>query len=155
MSEKNSGYSLPSVIAKYGRFLTVLIDFIIIVSVTVLTLFTTYLLYRDLAKVFANEGAVDVSIILNDIFLLVIYAEVVRSTIAAHEEPEAYLVSIAEVGFVISIREMLASVIREKAFDVFLSSLASLVLTITLLILYKWIVPRKPPVTRREMVNKT
>jgi len=132
-------------LVKYGRLLVLTVEAVIIASVTVLIGLTTYFLCRDIMKAYLLGSTAELQLIMNDIFLLIVYVELVRSIVVAYRRPEMYLVSIAEVGFVITVREVLASVLSKTTTDVLLSSVASVAFAIVLWILYKKVLPHRRP----------
>ena len=90
---------------------------------------------------------------MNDIFLLIVYVELVRSILVACRRPEMYLVSIAEVGFVITVREALAAVISKTTMDLLLASLASIAFTTVLWIFYRKVLPHRGKVQQVKQVS--
>ncbi|OYT48451.1 MAG: hypothetical protein B6U85_02615 [Desulfurococcales archaeon ex4484_42] len=143
-------------LVKYGKYLIIIVETVIIASVSALIALTTYYLVRDIMIVAKGAATiVELQLIMNDIFLLIVYVELVRSIVVAYRRPEMYLVSIAEVGFVISVREILASVVAKTTFDLLMASVSSAVLALVLWILYKKVLPHKRPTKKPEaMKNK-
>ena len=125
-----------------------IVDIIIVAVMTLLIIFTTIIIVRDLSHIWTYEEATiaELQITINDVFMLIIFAEIIRSVIVGRRRPEMYLVGIAEVGFVIAIREIIVSVVLGTKNDLILSSLASLIMAIVLMIIYKWILPHRDPV---------
>jgi len=141
-------------LVKYGRYLIIIVEAVIIASVSALIALTTYYLVRDIMIVAKGAATiVELQLIMNDIFLLIVYVELVRSIVVAYRRPEMYLVSIAEVGFVISVREILASVVAKTTFDLLLASVSSAVLALVLWILYKKVLPHKRPARKSEVMK--
>jgi len=130
-------------LVKYGRFLIVTVEAIIIAAISVLIVLTTYFLARDIVSSYIVGSAAELQLIMNDIFLLIVYVELVRSILVAYRKPEMYLVSIAEVGFVITVREVLAAVISKTTTDVLLASLASIAFAVVLWIFYRKVLPHR------------
>ena len=138
-------------LVKYGRYLIIIVEAVIIASVSALIALTTYYLVRDIMIVAKGAATiVELQLIMNDIFLLIVYVELVRSIVVAYRRPEMYLVSIAEVGFVISVREILASVVAKTTFDLLMASVSSAVLALVLWILYKKVLPHKRRTKKSE-----
>ena len=130
-------------LVKYGRFLIITVEAVIIAAISVLIVLTTYYLSRDIMISYLAGSAAELQLIMNDIFLLIVYVELVRSILVAYRKPEMYLVSIAEVGFVITVREVLASVISKTTTDVLLASLASITFAAVLWIFYRKVIPHR------------
>jgi len=131
------------VLVKYGRFLIITVEAIIIAAITVLIALTTYFLSRDVLASYVAGSSAELQLIMNDVFLLIVYVELVRSILVAYRKPEMYLVSIAEVGFVITVREVLASVISKTTTDVLLASLTSVAFAAVLWIFYRKVIPHR------------
>jgi uncharacterized membrane protein (DUF373 family) len=140
-------------LVEYGRYLILIVDLIIVAIMTGLIVITILILIRDLAHVWTYEKATifELQIIVNDVFMLIVFAEIVRSVIVGRRKPEMYLVGVAEVGFVITVREIIASVVIGTKNDLLLSTIAALLMTLVLMIIYKWIIPhRELRVTSRK-----
>ena len=131
------------VLVRYGRFLIITVEAIIIAAISVLIVLTTYYLSRDIIISYLAGSAAELQLIMNDIFLLIVYVELVRSILVAYRRPEMYLVSIAEVGFVITVREVLAAVISKTTTDVLLASLASIAFAVVLWVFYRKVLPHR------------
>ncbi|HDD26380.1 MAG TPA: hypothetical protein ENF75_04745 [Acidilobales archaeon] len=137
-------------LVRYGRTLVLIVEAIIIASVSALIALTTYYLARDMMVAYRAGSVAELQLIMNDIFLLIVYVELVRSIIVAYRRPEMYLVSIAEVGFVITVREVLASVIAKTTLDLVLASIASAVFAVVLWILYRKVLPHRRESKKEE-----
>jgi len=137
-------------LVEYGRTLILLVDLIIVAVMTILIVFTSIIIVRDLSSIWSIEQATaaELQITINDVFLLIVFAEIIRSVIVGRRKPEMYLVGIAEVGFVIAIREVIAAVVLGTKTDLLLAAVASLILAIVLLIIYRYILPHRTPVVR-------
>ncbi len=137
-------------IIEYGRHLILLVDIIIIAVMTILIFFTSIVIARDLRSLWDIERAsiAELQITINDVFLLIVFAEIIRSIIVGRRRPEMYLVGIAEVGFVIAIREVIASVVLGDKQDLLIASISSLILAIVLLLMYRYVLPQRAPTTR-------
>ncbi len=132
-------------IVEYGRMLILAVDIVIIAVMSILIGLTTVIIIRDIISVW-NYQAVSIGelqITVNDVFLLIVFAEIIRSIIVGRRQPEMYLVAIAEVGFVISIREVIASVVRGSKFDILYASISSLILAVVLLLMYRYVLPHR------------
>ncbi len=132
-------------LVEYGRLIVIIVDIIIVAIMTALIILTTLILVRDLLNVWSIEQATlfELQIIVNDVFILIVFAEIIRSVIVGRRRPEMYLVGVAEVGFVITVREIIASIVIGTKQDLILSSTASLIMALVLLLIYKWILPHK------------
>lgn len=137
-------------LVEYGRILILIVDYIIIAVMSILISFTSIIIVRDLSNVWSIEEATaaELQITINDVFLLIVFAEIIRSVIVGRRRPEMYLVGIAEVGFVIAIREVIAAVVLGTKTDLLLAAVASLILAVVLLITYRYILPHRTPIVR-------
>ncbi len=130
---------------EYGRMLILAVDIVIITVMTILICLTTVIIVRDIIGVWNYEAVSigELQITVNDVFLLIVFAEIIRSIIVGRRQPEMYLVAIAEVGFVISIREVIASVVRGSKIDILYASVSSLILAIVLFLMYRYVLPQR------------
>jgi len=72
----------------------------------------------------------------NDVFLVIIFTEILRSVLAARRRGEvAYILVLAEVGFVVVFREILRAAIMGTPIDVLLFVVALMVVSITIYVL--------------------
>ena len=124
------------------RVLVAVIDIIIIVVIAALTAMTIYQILRDLIMLYSG-GEIQSTIILSNAFLLIVYAEIIRSMVIARRRPEMYLIGIAEAGFVISVKEIITSIVVEAISQLLMPTISALALAIVLWILYKHVLPLK------------
>jgi len=139
---KESG-AAAKIMISYGKVLVILVEIIVVAFITVLIILSTYYTAKDLMTAFAGESSSSIPLLLNDIFLLIIYAELVRSIVIGYRMPEMYLVSIAEVGFIVIVREIIASVISANGVNTAIVSSAALMFAIILWIFYGRVMPSK------------
>ncbi len=142
---------------EYGRMLILAVDIVIITVMTILVCLTTVIIVRDIMGVWNYEAVSigELQITVNDVFLLIVFAEIIRSIIVGRRQPEMYLVAIAEVGFVISIREVIASVVRGSKIDILYASISSLILAIVLLLMYRYILPHRGSLKRTSSTHSS
>jgi len=134
---------LMDYLVKYCDILILFIDIVIIATLTILTGATIYFLKVDILKAFNMGGTFEITVIINYVFFLIIYIELIRSIMAGYKRREMYIVSIAEVGFVVTVREVLVSIVSKTTTDLILSSLAALSFAIVLWIIYTKILTTK------------
>ena len=139
---KESG-STAKLMITYGRVLVILVEIIVVAFITVLIVLSTYYTAKDLITAFTGNSSRSIPLLLNDIFLLIIYAELVRSIVIGYRMPEMYLVSIAEVGFIVIVREIIASVISANEVNTAIVSSAALMFAAILWIFYSKVMPSK------------
>jgi len=142
---------------EYGRMLILAVDIVIITVMTILVCLTTVIIVRDIMSVWNYEAVSigELQITVNDVFLLIVFAEIIRSIIVGRRQPEMYLVAIAEVGFVISIREVIASVVRGSKIDILYASISSLILAIVLLLMYRYVLPHRGSLKRTSSTHSS
>lgn len=112
-----------------------LIEFMVIIATTAMTIYAAYYLVRDLSNLTLGSSIQELQILINDVFMLIIFAEIMRSIIVSHRRPETYIIGIAEVGFVVTIREIFVSILTKTTFDLMMSSIAALAMAIALWVL--------------------
>ncbi len=125
----------------FGRILILTIEIVAISIVIVMIGFTAYYVVCDLLDLALEGGGVDkIQLLVSDVFLLIILAEIVRSFLEAYRRPEMYIVGVTEVGLVVAIREIVLCAITGSLYDMLLASLAALVLAGALWILVTHVV---------------
>jgi uncharacterized membrane protein (DUF373 family) len=139
---KESG-NIAKLMISYGRALVIIVEIIVVVFITALIILSTYYTAKDLLLAFAGNSSKSIPLLLNDIFLLVIYVELIRSIVVGYRMPEMYLVSIAEVGFIVIVREIIASVISTNFISTAVISAAALMFAFILWIFYTKVMPSK------------
>lgn len=136
------------ILLRLGRSLILFVDYVIVIMMIILVGFAILIIGRDLASMWFNwetTGMDQLQIATNDVFFLIVFMEITRSVIVGRRRPEMYLVALAEVGFVVSIREIIAAVIVGSHTDLIMSSMASLALAVVLLIIYRYVLPHRTP----------
>jgi len=111
-------------------------------------LVTIGIIARDTYQLIYNFGKLEFAFIrnmANEVVFLFMYIEILKSAIIAKRHPEMYVFALAEVGFVISICNVIRSSIlgHEEAFYWLLFQ--DLVSASLLLLMYKYIVPSRIP----------
>ncbi len=144
-------------LVEYGRLLILAVDIVIITVMTILIGLTTIIIVRDIISIWNYQSVSigELQITVNDVFLLIVFAEIIRSIIVGRRQPEMYLVAIAEVGFVISIREVIASVVRGSKIDILYASVSSLILAIVLLLMYRYVLPHRGSLKRKTSTHSS
>ncbi len=144
-------------LVEYGRLLILAVDIVIITVMTILIGLTTIIIVRDIISIWNYQSVSigELQITVNDVFLLIVFAEIIRSIIVGRRQPEMYLVAIAEVGFVISIREVIASVVRGSKIDILYASISSLILAIVLLLMYRYVLPHRGSLKRKTSTHSS
>jgi len=127
--------SLAKYLYKLGESMILLIEFMVIIATTAMTIYAAYYLVRDLSNLTLGSSIQELQILINDVFMLIIFAEIMRSIIVSHRRPETYIIGIAEVGFVVTIREIFVSILTKTTFDLMMSSIAALAMAIALWVL--------------------
>lgn len=137
---------LNDVLLRLGRGLMLFVDFAIIILIIVLVGFAIVIVGKDLLDIWYSIGTAGMEhlqIATNDVFFLIVFMEITRSVIVGRRKPEMYLVALAEVGFVVAIREIIAAVIIGSYTDLVLASAASLAMAVVLLIVYRHVLPHR------------
>jgi len=147
---KESG-NIAKLMISYGRALVIIVEIIVVVFITVLIVLSTYYTAKDLLLAFTGNSSRSIPLLLNDIFLLIIYAELIRSIVVGYRMPEMYLVSIAEVGFIVIVREIIAFVISANFIGTAVVSAAALMFAFILWIFYTKVMPSKKSTTSSSL----
>ncbi|RLG85509.1 MAG: hypothetical protein DRO39_05425 [Thermoprotei archaeon] len=130
---------IEDAISRWGtRFITIA-ELLIVVLLAVLIAFTIAVSFWDLSKVVAQGPTAEFQYLVNDILLLVVFVELMRSFIEAYRRGrEVIIVAIAEVAAIVVFREVVVAVITRSPMDVLVISAASLAMAGVL-----WIVTKK------------
>ena len=123
-----------------GDYIVFFAEILVIVATTIMIAITAYAVFNDIIDLGRSLATEEMQILVNDVFLIIIFAEIVRSVLAAHRRPELYVVGIAEVGFVVAVREVLVAVITKTTMDLLLASLSALAMAAVLWLVYSKIV---------------
>ncbi|MEM0378155.1 MAG: hypothetical protein QXP68_02805 [Thermosphaera sp.] len=135
-------------VLRFGKRLISVINSVIILMTSLILAVTLGIILRDVYFLLTGFNSLDFSLIqnmANEVVFLFVYVEIVRSAIIAKQRPEIYVVALAEVGFIVSIRDVVRSSIMGVEEDLLLSSLSVLLFAIVLLIMYKYVVPSRAP----------
>ncbi len=138
----------PEPVLRFGRRLINTINSLVIVLTSVILLVTLGLIAKDTYYLVSNFNQLDFTYIqsmANEVVFLFVYIEIIRSAIVAKKHPEMYIFALAEVGFIVTIRDVIRSSILQSEEGVFLASLSVLVFAVILLLMYKYIVPSRVP----------
>ncbi len=122
------------------RILITVIDIVLVAVIGFLTATTIYDIAREVYDLYVGRS-IEPTIILSHAFLLIVYAEILRSLVIARRRPEMYLIGIAEAGFVLSVKEVITSIVIGSLDKLLMPTISSLALAIVLWILYKHIIP--------------
>ena len=139
------------VLLRLGKNLMLFVDLAIVVLIAVLVGFALLIIAKDLLDIWASweaAGMEHLQIATNDVFFLIVFMEITRSVIVGRRKPEMYIVALAEVGFVVAIREIIAAVIIGSYTDLVLASAASLAMAVVLLIVYRFVLPHRTATAR-------
>lgn len=131
---------------RLGRGIILVVDFAIILFIILLVGFAFLIIGKDLLDLWhglEEAGMNHLQIATNDVFFLIVFMEITRSVVVGRRKPEMYLVALAEVGFVVAIREIIAAVIIGSYSDLVLASGASLAMAAVLLIIYRYVLPHR------------
>ncbi len=141
------------------RVLITVMDIVLVAVIGLLTVTTIYGIARDLIDLYLGVKGVEPTIILSNAFLLIVYTEIIRSMVIARRRPEMYLIGIAEAGFVLSVKEVITSIVVGALDKLVMPTISALALAIVLLILYKYVLPmqriKRTSILRRKRIAKT
>jgi uncharacterized membrane protein (DUF373 family) len=131
---------------RFGRKLVSIINSLIILLTSIVMLVTLGIIARDTYQLIYNFSKLEFTFIqnrANEVVFLFVYIEIIKSAIIAKKHPEMYVLALAEVGFIITIRDVIRSSILGHEGGVLLASLSVLVFASILLLMYKYIVPSR------------
>jgi len=126
---------LASSLFKLGEYLIDFIEVVTIILTSILVVSTIYVAVKDLVVVFPDFTLTSIQVVVNDVFTIIIYAEVLRSILVLRKGREVgFLIPLSEVGFIVVVKEILVSAITRGALEVLLSALSLLVIAVTIYI---------------------
>jgi len=124
---------LASSLFKLGEYLIDFIEVTAIILTSILVVSTIYVAVKDLVVVFPDFTLTNIQVVVNDVFTIIIYAEVLRSILVLRKGREVgFLIPLSEVGFIVVVKEILVSAITRGALEVLLSALSLLVIAVTI-----------------------
>ncbi|MGB9826924.1 MAG: hypothetical protein ACPLSM_00190 [Thermosphaera sp.] len=135
-------------VLRFGGRLINIINSLVIVLTSIILLVTLGLIAKDTYYLVCNFNQLDFTYIqsmANEVVFLFVYIEIIRSAIVAKRHPEMYIVALAEVGFIVTIRDVIRSSIIGNEEGIILTSLSVLVFAAILLLMYKYIMPSRVP----------
>ncbi len=140
------------------RVLITVIDVVLVAVIGFLTATTIYDIGREIVELYAGVEGIEPTIILSNAFLLIVYTEIIRSMVIARRRPEMYLIGIAEAGFVLSVKEVITSIVVGSLDKLIMPTISALALAVVLWILYKHVLPmqriKKTSILRRRRAVK-
>lgn len=151
MSGKKDDQLTEEKIALFGGKVILFIELFVLAVLLFLSLFICYLLIRNMILTIdlGMEIVKVTDIIVNDVFMLIIMAELIRFILALRSKPRGRVVWLAEVGLIVSIREVIVASISKEAFNLLLSAIASLVLALVI-----WIGRMRIPIPYSKSESK-
>jgi len=120
-----------SLITSASSRVVLFIEVFALVFLILLSVLSCYILLRDVVLfIDLNVTYVQLTdIVLNDVFMLIIMAELIRFILALRADPKGRIIWLAEVGLIVCIREVIIASISKEALSMLLSAIATLVLT--------------------------
>ena len=126
-------------ILRISEWLVTVLEFVVIIATSILAGIAIYIFVQQLLSINIESCTTsELTMLVNSVFLLIIFAEIIRCVAAAHGRPEAYVLAVAEAGFVIAIREIFVSALTHEYMNLLLASSASFVMAVAL-----WIIKSK------------
>ncbi len=133
--------AISRLILRFGDLITTFLEGAVLITTTALAAATIFVVLRDFASMmYVGIDMSTISALVDEVLMLIIFAEIVRSVVVSHGKPETYVLAIGEVGFVITIREMLAAVIMRDVYNLLLSAGAALMMAGALWIIKEHVV---------------
>ena len=128
------------VIDRFGGNVILAVEVLVLVLVALLIIMASYASVRDLRSVLTPYVTYSeiIELIINDVFTLVVLAEIMRFIIALRASPGTRIIGLAEVGLIVSIREVILASVMKEYLGLLLSSVASIILALII-----WLVKTK------------
>ncbi len=121
----------------FSEAVNLIAEMIILGLLATLIGLVTYYTLMDLGRALNVGSAMELQFLIDDILLILVFVELLRSIMAAYRKRELYLVAVGEVAFIVAVREVILSVITRTAVEVVLSSLSVLIIAGALWLIVK------------------
>lgn len=121
---------VEEVVNKSSSKVLFFVEMLALILIIVVVVIASYASIRDLTVILTPYVTyVEIAdLILNDIFMLIILAELIRFILALRASPGTRVIGLAEVGLIVSIREVVIASITKEYLGILLASAASLAL---------------------------
>ncbi|MEM4752655.1 MAG: phosphate-starvation-inducible PsiE family protein [Sulfolobales archaeon] len=121
---------VEEVVNKSSSKVLFFVEMLALILIIVVVVVASYASIRDLTIILTPYVTyVEIAdLILNDIFMLIILAELIRFILALRASPGTRVIGLAEVGLIVSIREVVIASITKEYLGILLASAASLAL---------------------------
>ncbi|MEM0505225.1 MAG: phosphate-starvation-inducible PsiE family protein [Sulfolobales archaeon] len=121
---------VEEVVNKSSSKVLFFVEMLALILIIVVVVVASYASIRDLTVILTPYVTyVEIAdLILNDIFMLIILAELIRFILALRASPGTRVIGLAEVGLIVSIREVVIASITKEYLGILLASAASLAL---------------------------
>ncbi|MEM4518449.1 MAG: phosphate-starvation-inducible PsiE family protein [Sulfolobales archaeon] len=121
---------VEEVVNKSSSKVLFFVEMLALILIIVVVVIASYASIRDLTIILTPYVTyVEIAdLILNDIFMLIILAELIRFILALRASPGTRVIGLAEVGLIVSIREVVIASITKEYLGILLASVASLAL---------------------------
>ncbi|ACL10842.1 Putative uncharacterized protein [Desulfurococcus amylolyticus 1221n] len=118
---------------KLGRILIDVAEVIVIIFIGLLIILTVYITFKDILMELHGMTATTIQILVNDILMIIIYAEILRSILIIWEmRGEGFLSQLSDVAFIVAVREILVYAITGKSMDILLAVFSLLIVTLAI-----------------------
>lgn len=131
---------IDKAVSDVGTKTVVIVEVLTLMLIVFLVVVASYASIRDLREVLSPHVTYSeiADLILNDIFMLIILAELIRFIVALRASPGSRIIGLAEVGLIVSIREVVIASLTKEYMGLLLASTASLMLALII-----WVVKAK------------
>ncbi|WP_440059987.1 hypothetical protein ACSU1N_02200 [Thermogladius sp. 4427co] len=138
-----------------GRIMIDAIIIFVIVFASISAFITIIVTGHDIYMLLAGLRDLDLTHlqdIANEIVFVFVFLEILRSALVARKRPEEYIAALGEVGFIITVRDVLRSSIIGSSRDIVLSAVGSAIFILIIYITRKYILPvRRSETYEREV----
>ncbi|MCX8186671.1 MAG: phosphate-starvation-inducible PsiE family protein [Sulfolobales archaeon] len=133
---EHAGKSMEVAVSKSSSSTLFFVELLALILIFIMVGIASYTSVRDLMTSISPQITyLEISdIILNDIFMLIILAELIRFITALRASPGSRVIGLAEVGIIVSIREVIIASLTKEYLGLLLASSASLLLALMILL---------------------
>lgn len=125
--------AVSELVHKLGRILIDVAEVIVIIFMGLLIILTVYVAFKDIWMELHSMTATTIQILVNDILMIIIYAEILRSILIIRGMGgEGFLSQLSDVIFIVAIREILVYSITGKSMDILAVAFSLLIVTLVI-----------------------
>lgn len=125
--------AVSELVHKLGRILIDVAEVVVIIFMGLLIILTVYVAFKDIWMELQGMSTTTIQILVNDVLMIVIYAEILRSILIIRGMGgEGFLSQLSDVVFIVAIREVLVYAITGKSMDILVAAFSLLIVTLVI-----------------------